>query len=243
MKHLETFNESMATKIPVRIKKICEKYGITNYTIVDGKVNVKGSVIMQGQKLKKIPLIFGEVTGNFNCGSNFLTSLEGCPDIVGHSFYCYNNGLTTLEGSPKIVGGSFYCSDNKLISLKGGPIKVSGRFSCKRNKLTSLEGAPKEVEGYFDCSDNELISLEGAPTKTGGNKKSERFSRNPVSEGTLSMLFDIMETDKITYNEAVKLLITEIPAEDLGVMDLPGIDMSPEVLRMIKSYSRIKGML
>ena len=112
MKHIklfESFND---------IESICKKYGITNYTVnSDGSIDVDGNVDLAGSGLTKLPLKFGNVTGNF---------------------YCYNNQLTTLEGSPKEVGGDFYCSDNQLTSLKGGPAKLGGNFYCSNNQLPKL---------------------------------------------------------------------------------------------------------
>ena len=61
-------------------------------------------------KLDKLPLKFGKVTGDFNCAFNKLTTLEGVPDYVGMNFYCNNNKLTSLEGSPEYVGWDFYCN-------------------------------------------------------------------------------------------------------------------------------------
>ena len=111
------------------IENICKEYGIENYTIVDGKVNVDGDVDFSDRGLTKLPLSFG-VTGNFYCGENQLTTLEGSPSSVGGSFYCYNNLLNSLEGCPNNVGGDFYCSDNQLITLEGCPSSIGGDFSC-----------------------------------------------------------------------------------------------------------------
>ena len=106
--------------------------------------------------------------GDFYCGGNNLTSLEGAPSSVGGEFSCSRNNLTSLEGAPSSVSGNFYCYDNNLTSLKGAPSSVGGEFSCSRNNLTSLEGAPSSVGGDFHCSDNKLTSLEGAPSSVGG---------------------------------------------------------------------------
>ena len=48
------------------IDSICKKYGIENYTIKDGLVNVDGYVDLSFKKLTKLPLKFGEVSGDFN---------------------------------------------------------------------------------------------------------------------------------------------------------------------------------
>ena len=112
---------------------------------------------------------FGEITGDFYCTDNQLTSLEGAPQKVGGDFGCSENKLTSLKGAPKKVGGSFNCSRNQLTSLEGAPQIVGEDFNCSRNQLTSLEGAPNYVGGDFDCYMNQLTSLEGAPQEIGGN--------------------------------------------------------------------------
>jgi len=171
------------------IDTVCRKYGIKNYTInSDGIVDVNGSVNLSGKDLTKLPLIFGNITGNFDCsynniltlegcpqsvGRNFdcrgnqLTTLECCPQLVGGYFHCGNNSLTTLEGSPQSVGSDFHSSANQLITLKGCPKLIGGNFNCSLNKLTTLEG-PQSIVGYFECSYNSLTTLEGCPKSVGG---------------------------------------------------------------------------
>jgi hypothetical protein len=141
-----------------------EKYKINE----DGSVDIKGSVDLRFLQLNKIPLKFKNVTGNFNCYNNQLTSLEGAPQTVGGNFNCQDNQLISLEGAPQTVGGDFYCDDNQLTSLEGAPQTVGGNFSSRNNRLTSLEGAPQSIEGDFDCYNNQLTSLKDAPQKIGG---------------------------------------------------------------------------
>jgi hypothetical protein len=160
MKYIKPF-ESM-TKIEV--KKICKAYDIRNWTLnLDGTVDVDGDVYLSGQRLSKLPLKFGRVTGYFDCSVNKLTSLEGCPTEIGGGFFCDNNQLTSLVGCPKEIGGDFVCSHNKLTSLEGCPTEIRGDFYCNNNQLTSLEGCPTEIGGNFYCSYNQLTSLKGAP--------------------------------------------------------------------------------
>jgi len=163
MKYLKYFESNKS------IDAICIKYGIKNYHInEDGTVDVDGHVNLYNKRLEKIPLKFGYVSGNFDCGYNKLTSLEGAPSEVGGSFYCHINKLTTLEGSPKKVGGGFDCDWNELTSLEGAPRDVGVGFSCQNNKLTTLIGGPNRVGGNFRCSNNQLRSLLGAPEEIGG---------------------------------------------------------------------------
>ena len=101
------------------IDSICEKYNIKNYTInKDGTVDVNNDIYLNSCKLTKLPLKFGNVTGDFNCGNNQLTTLEGCPQSVDGYFTCYNNNITLLEGCPRSVGGDFNCGNNNLTKLE-----------------------------------------------------------------------------------------------------------------------------
>ena len=59
----------------------------------DGSYDVDGDVDLSEQGLKRLPVQFGKVSGNF---------------------WCYENQLTTLEGVPREVGGDFDCSYNPI---------------------------------------------------------------------------------------------------------------------------------
>ena len=87
MKHIKEYNEYK------NIDAICQRYGITNYTINNGLVDVDESVNLSSRKLTKLSLQFGKVTGNFFCDNNQLTTLEGGPKWVEGNFYCVNNPL------------------------------------------------------------------------------------------------------------------------------------------------------
>ena len=112
MKHIKLF-ESFED-----IDSICRKYGIVNYTInPDGSVDVDGDVNLDNGVLIKLPLRFRNVSGDFHCSYNQLTTLEGAPREVGRGFSCSYNKLTTLEGAPERVGGSFYFYKNPIYTL------------------------------------------------------------------------------------------------------------------------------
>ena len=112
----------------IDIDSICKKYDIINYTInqdltIDVDVtNFRFSVDLSNKGLNEIPLKFGKVTGNFYCGYNNLTNLEGSPKEVGSIFYCQNNKLTTLKGAPDKIESGFNCSYNNLINFKYLPL-------------------------------------------------------------------------------------------------------------------------
>ena len=53
------------------------------YTIDDGKINVKGNVIL-GKKVKEIVYPFGSVSGWFWAEFGSLISVKNLPEYVGH---------------------------------------------------------------------------------------------------------------------------------------------------------------
>jgi len=159
MKHLKSYNESINIFRNLKIKYICNKYGITNYTINDdGSIDVNGGVSLEIRDLTEIPLKFGKVSGHFNCGRNNLTSLEGCPKSVGGVFDCHDNDLTTLKGCPKLVDG-FTCTDNILTSLEGCPESVGGGFTCRYNRIVTFEHLPLSIGGEFRCNSNPIFEI------------------------------------------------------------------------------------
>ena len=120
----------------VPIVKWLDTMGVENYTInPDWTIDVIGDVKLSYKNLIEFPdyIKFNNVSGDFGCSNNQLTSLKGCPTSVGGGFWCSYNQLTSLEGCPTKVGGVFYCSNNQLTSLKGCPISVGGYFYCKNN--------------------------------------------------------------------------------------------------------------
>jgi len=155
----------------------------TNMFNFDGDVEIADELIEDG----KLAIKFANVTGDFNCNNEKITSLVGSPEYVGGDFNCSKTKITSLEGAPKEVKGSFICSNTKITSLVGmpeyaggvyaynteitslvgSPEYVGGDFNCSKTKITSLEGAPKEVRGSFSCTETKITSLEGAPNKVG----------------------------------------------------------------------------
>ena len=150
MKHLKLF-ESFIGNIP----SICKIYGIKNYTInEDRSIDVNGTVYLDSRNFKELPLKFRNVTGNFNCANNGLTSLEGCPKSVGGGFYCYSNQLTSLEGCPKLVGEHFFCFHNKIATFEHLPFSIGCRFNCLDNpifEIWSLFTDYSKIEFLNDC--------------------------------------------------------------------------------------------
>jgi hypothetical protein len=150
MKHLKLFESFIGN-----IHSICEIYGIKNYTInEDRSIDANGTVYLDSRNFKELPLKFRNVSGNFNCSHNQLTSLEGCPKSVGGGFYCYNNQLTSLEGCPKSVDGDFDCDNNKIVTFEHLPFSIGGDFYCLNNPIFEIWGLFRDyskIEFLNDC--------------------------------------------------------------------------------------------
>ncbi len=124
-------------------------------------VNVKGTVDVHSKKITKIPFQFYHVEGDFLCSYNRLTSLKGCPQVIGGGFYCQGNQLTSLEYCPQSIGGNFYCSNNKLKSLKHVPQSIRGDFYFAYNQLISLEYFPEIVtKGVYLYLNTQLLKYK-----------------------------------------------------------------------------------
>ncbi|MCK9477777.1 MAG: hypothetical protein M0R46_17830, partial [Candidatus Muirbacterium halophilum] len=116
------------------------------------------------EKLKVLPLKFRKVSGNFDCGYNQLTSLEGGPQSIGGNFHCSHNQLTSLVGCPQSVGGDFECNDNNLTSLEGVPKRVGGIFWCDFNNLKNIDYLPKTYK-KLNINENPISKILDLFTK------------------------------------------------------------------------------
>jgi hypothetical protein len=151
------------------IEDWCIEFDLFNYRIEEnGVVNVNGDVKIKRRELEAIPIQFGIVAADFNCGRNNLLSLHGSPYVVIGNYYCNNNKLTSLKGASDKVGRSFYCDYNDIESLEGSPGSIFNSFYCFDNKLTSLKGGPKIVQENYNCNNNLINSLEGYPDRIHG---------------------------------------------------------------------------
>ena len=101
------------------------------------KVNVNGDVDLSFLRLKKIPIIFGIVKGNFDCSHNKLITLDGCPSMVGKYFECSKNSKDFTKDDVRkacIVKRSIFTNEDDY------PIKVHDV-----PKIKSLNGAPSKI--------------------------------------------------------------------------------------------------
>lgn len=210
-----------------------------------GVVDVYGSFICEYQNLSDLKgVVFGEVTGSFNCYSNKFKNLIGFPRRISGDLKLDSNNLESLEGSPEYIGGDYTLKNNKLKSLENCTQEVVGYFSCSANELTDLVGAPKKVGGDFYCTQNQLTSLEGVPIEVKGFF---RCDGNPVSQKTLQRIHESMKKYKIGYEEALSSLWRWIPLEDQILLFRPEFKwISPDEaknLEVIKRVRSIKGMI
>ena len=131
-------------------------YTINDDLTVDSRYNVNlYHMIMEDE----LPFNFNHVKGIFEIDSNDLTSLKGCPKIVGKEFYCNDNRLTSLKGCPKSVGGTFNCDNNKLTSLEHSPKNVGNNFYCEDNYIYNLDKFDCVFKGIFNCLNNPIGTL------------------------------------------------------------------------------------
>ena len=122
----------------LEIHKICEEYNIKKYIINDDmSISVNGSVGLAYRNLKSIPITFKEVSGDFDCSDNQLTSLKYCPETVG-GFYCSGDQLTSLEYCPESVGGRFYCNYNQITNFDGLPEFFERPISIYENPVDEI---------------------------------------------------------------------------------------------------------
>jgi hypothetical protein len=141
-------------KIPVN------KYKVNS----DLSVDVTGNIDFSSQNLKKIPIKFGVVNGDFCISYNQLNNLVNSPSQISGYFDCSSNEIYTLVGGPRFVAGGYYCNDNNLENLEGFPIYCEVTFTAQRNKLNSLHGCPEKITcRHFDVSYNRIKNLKGGP--------------------------------------------------------------------------------
>jgi hypothetical protein len=110
------------------IIKLCQEYKIDCYEIIDDSIDVYGSVYINRTDLKKLPIKFRNVYGDFNCYLNKLTTLENSPIRVSGDFICSHNNLTDLKYSAQLILGDFYCQVNYIISIEDFTTDLEGEF-------------------------------------------------------------------------------------------------------------------
>ena len=140
--------------------------GSWEYNPKTERVDVQGAFKCQKMKLTDFHGIsFGDVSSDFRCGSNLLTSeaLIHFPRTIGRDFQCYRNKLTTLVNGPVSVGGYYNVNHNKLETLEGLAPNIIG-LDCEGNRLKDLSFTPRSM-GTLRATHNKIDSFNGAPEK------------------------------------------------------------------------------
>ncbi len=106
-------------------------------------INVRGDVRIrfsfQDSSGVWIPYEFGEVSGDFDCHAQRLTSLYNAPRKVGGNFYANYLPLQSLEDGPVYVGGDYYVDNcSKLTSLKGLAPEIGGELRVEWRPIMPL---------------------------------------------------------------------------------------------------------
>ncbi len=156
---------SRIAKLPVVFARSgtfeCSNKGLTS--LEGAPKNVNGNFFCAENQLTSLaggPIIMSLHPSTYNCSHNRkLTSLEGCPEIVG-SLVANGCALITLVGAPSTCS-VLEVSSNNLTSLHGLPESMH-RLNCSHNKLISLRGCPSQVESLL-CDQNPFQSLDGFP--------------------------------------------------------------------------------
>ena len=124
------------------IEDFIENNDVGDYSIVDGLINVDGSVILTQVNNGEIPFPFGQIMEDFNC--NGL-------------------GLTTLKNTPHTIYGYFDCSENKLKSFEHCPTNAKAYFIASYNFIESFKYLPRQIDRLY-LQNNNIIDLNGFET-------------------------------------------------------------------------------
>ena len=176
-KYSEIFEDDNSESNPLTDDQIkfldlhCRQGSSWKYNKETGKVDIEGTFDATDYSLYDLEGIeFGVVTGSFMIAENNLTTLKGCPEVVGKKFTCRaNKKLQSLEFGPKKVAGDYNCSGCSLESLSGSPEVIEGDFVFFNNYIDSLKGGPRIVKGSFIGRLNGIFSLDGSPDVVGGD--------------------------------------------------------------------------
>lgn len=174
MKHLKTYNnlfESLggglrkaSPELRKEIEDRAKSLGIeVDVVWEDGSVDVDGWLEFFNKPLRdyRLPIKFRNVTGSFIIMKTAITTLEGCPEIVGEGpdieGVCFQLNelpyLTSLEGGPHTVYGDYIITHCEMKDLKGAAQLVSGSLALWHSDFTSLEGLPKNIYGILTIQD------------------------------------------------------------------------------------------
>lgn len=138
----------------LKIRRICKKYRIENYTINDDlSIDVNGYVNFLDKGLTKLPLRFNKVSRNFDCSGNKLESFEGFPKEVDGIVHLNRCGIKSLTQLPDVDCQVINLTNNQIRDFDGfEKIKGCMRASFKGNPIHGIWNRIS-VLGSFSCFD------------------------------------------------------------------------------------------
>lgn len=165
-------------------------YAINEDLIVDvnGDVNLRCNELLTD--LRRIPMKFGSVSGEFDCSNNNLTTLENCPHTV-KKFDCSENSLTDLKHCPLNITLDFYANNNKLSTLIDFPksIKNLSTLDFSRNNIYDIDNINHLEVSYLRLHYNNLNYIQKFPNVT----YELRIEKNKLHHDTILKIIDLIE--------------------------------------------------
>lgn len=144
------FNKELKTEEEI-IEFCVKKLGISKsyLTFRDGVVDVDYLVDFHSLKMDKLPFKFGKVKNNFIVNDSKLKTLDNFPDEVEGNLNLKGNDITSLKGCPKIVGGTLFIGAcDKITSLEGISEEL-GALNIRRCRgLKSLHNIHKYIKKF-----------------------------------------------------------------------------------------------
>lgn len=143
-----------------KIKKWLSDVNITKYEITKDLItNVNEDVILLNRRIKKIPIQFGIVNGNFFAQNNRLITLQGSPKIVNGIFDVTNNEISSLNYAPKYIKDNFYMDKNPLIfdTIDDFTIEVENFIVFSENFKDTLRTLPG-FNSFFSQRKGNLVT-------------------------------------------------------------------------------------
>ena len=226
--------------------------GSWEYNPTTERVDVNGSIKCQKMLLTDFRGIsFGDVSVDFRCGSNKLTSeaLIHFPRTIGRDFQCYRNKLTTLVDGPVSVGGYYNVNHNKLETLEGLAPNTQ-HLDCEGNRLKDLRFTPRSMS-TLRASHNKIDSFNGAPGKTNlldlSHNSFTDFDGLGVKDYDKLFLlqnsiqsFNGMNSDSLLTIESLNLAGNQIRTlEGIGNMPDCDLDLKGNPLESFKGIGRL----
>lgn len=117
----------------------------------DGLINVTGSVYIQENT--PIKYKYASVTMHFICDHTKRSLIEiGTPQVVGGDFQCMDSMITTLRGCPKLVGRHFTIVGSEISDISDVlETAIAGDFGCHDCPLS-----PQSIMNLFHINARDI---------------------------------------------------------------------------------------